>query len=56
MSHSHKEQEVVWCDICNEFYAESRVDVLAHIHDEHTLKEKIDHQLKRGPPPEDTNA
>jgi len=56
MSHGYNEQKVIWCDICDEFYAESRIDVVKHIRNDHTAKERLENQLKRGCPPEDTSA
>jgi len=56
MSHGYQEQEVIWCRVCDEFYSESRIDVMEHLQDGHTLKERLEANMEAGCPPEDTHA
>jgi len=48
--------DVVWCKVCDEFYAESRIDVLGHLREEHTLSERLEGLLYKGQRPEDVAA
>jgi hypothetical protein len=48
--------DVNWCTVCDEYYAESRIDVLDHIHSEHTLEERLNSLIEKGAEPEDTIA
>jgi fructosamine-3-kinase len=56
MSHGYQEQEVIWCDVCDEFYAESRIDVMKHLQKDHTLTERRNANMTSGVPPEDTRS
>jgi len=48
--------DVVWCKVCDAFYAESRIDVLGHLQEEHTLSERLEALLYEGQRPEDVAA
>jgi len=48
--------DVIWCDVCDAFYSESRIDVLRHLQEDHTLSDRLENSLYEGPEPEDTHA
>jgi len=48
--------DVVWCSVCDEFYADSRIDVFKHLKEDHTLSERLESLLYEGQRPEDTYA
>jgi len=47
---------VEWSIVCDEYYAESQIDVKAHVMEDHTLKERLSALVESGAEPEDTNA
>jgi len=50
------DDKVIWCQVCNDYYSESRFDVYFHIQDEHSLRDRLRANVERGPEPDDTHA
>lgn len=50
------DDRVLWCEVCGDHYEESRVDMLIHVQQDHSLKERQNSLMSKGPRPEDTHA
>ena len=48
--------EVVWCEVCDAFSAESRIDVLRHLKEDHTLSQRLEALMYEGQPSDEMAA
>lgn len=44
--------DVLWCQVCEDFFADSRIDICRHIQEDHTLSERMEALIESGQRPE----
>jgi hypothetical protein len=47
--------DVPTCRVCGDYHSDSRIDVLEHLSEEHTLSDRLEALIVMEAEPEDTN-
>lgn len=50
------DSDVLWCGVCGDAWAESRIDLLRHLNEDHTLSERLETLIETGQRPEVADA